>query len=92
MANATEVSEPKLAILDTVNDTVPGVRYYTRMIWYGASATNQLTLKNADGDTIFDITLASGHDSFEIKHLEKVWITDLIATVIGGGSVYAQFE
>lgn len=92
MAEATKVVEPKLAILDTVNDVVTGRNYYTRVMWYGGSGTNQLVLKNSNGDTLFDLTLASAHDGFEIKHLEKTWIDGLIATTIGGGAVYVQYE
>lgn len=92
MAEATRIIEPKLAVLDTVNDVVSGRNFYTRMMWYGGDGTNQLTLKNANGDTLFDITLTNAHDAFEIKHLEKVWIDGLIVTVIGGGAVYAQYE
>lgn len=92
MAEATKIKEPKLAILSSADDTVTGKNYYTRMMWYGGAGTNQLTLQNSNGDTIFDITLASAHDAFEIKHLEKCWIDGLVATVIGGGTVYAQYE
>lgn len=92
MAEATKISEPKLAVLSSANDVVSGRNYYTRVVWYGGAATNQLTLKNSNGDTIFDITLVDAYDALDVKHLEKVWIDGLIATVIGGGTVYAQYE
>jgi len=92
MAEAIRIIEPKLAKLSSVNDVVSGLNYFTRMMWYSGAEANQLTLQNSNGDTIFDITLTNAHDAFEIKHLEKVWIKDLTVTVIGGGTVYAQYE
>lgn len=92
MAEATRISNPKIAVLDAVNDVITGNFYITRMMWYGGGATERLVLKNSDGDTLFDLTLAGAQDAFEIKHLEGVWIDGLVATTIGGGSVYIQYE